>query len=147
MSIDIQTEVLIRRPSAEVAQFMFDPRNDSIWTTGVVESRPLTEGPLRKGSRVERISKFLGRQFGYQYEVVAADGERFVQMHVDEPFPMEIRYELETQPEGTLTRIRAQGDASGFFRLAAPLMSRMVRRNITNDLELLKEYLEARSST
>jgi len=146
MSIDVQTEVLIRRSRAEVAAFMFDPRNDSIWTTGVVECRPLTEGPLRKGSRVERISKFLGRQFGYQYEVVAAESESFVQMHVDEPFPMEIRYELETRPEGTITRIRAQGDATGFFRLAAPLMSRMVRRNITNDLELLKEYLEARAA-
>jgi hypothetical protein len=146
MSIDVQTEVLIRRPCAEVAQFMFDPRNDAIWTTGVVECRPLTEGPLRQGSRVERIVRFLGRQFGYQYEVVAADGERFVQMHVDEPFPMEVRYELEPRPEGTLTRIRAQGDATGFFRLAAPLMSRMVRRNITNDLELLKKHVEARAT-
>lgn len=146
MSIDVQTEVLIRRPRAEVAAFMFDPRNDAIWTTGVVECRPLTDGPLRKGSRVERISKFLGRQFGYQYEVVAADGARFVQMHVDEPFPMEIRYELEVRPEGTLTRIRAQGDATGFFRLASPLMSKMVRRNITHDLELLKQHLEARPS-
>jgi hypothetical protein len=127
--------------------FMFDPCNDAIWTTGVVESRPLTEVPLRTGSRVERISKFLGRQFGYQYKVVAADGERFVQMDVKEPFPMQIRYELESQPEGTLTRIRAQGDATGFFRLAAPLMSRMVRRNITHDLELLKKHLEARAST
>jgi hypothetical protein len=147
MSIDVQTEVLIRRSCAEVAAFMFEPRNDAVWTTGVVECRPLTEGPLRKGSRVERISKFLGRQFGYQYEVVAADGERFVQMHVDEPFPMEIRYELESTPEGTLTRIRAQGDATGFFRLASPLMSRMVRRNITNDLVLLKEHLEARAAS
>lgn len=145
MSIDVQTEILIQRPCAEVAAFMFDPRNDAIWTTGVVECRPLTDGPLRTGSRVERISKFLGRQFGYQYEVVAAD-ERFVQMHVNEPFPMEIRYELEVRPEGTLTRIRAQGDATGFFRLASPLMSKMVRRNITNDLELLKKHLEARPS-
>jgi hypothetical protein len=146
MSINVQTEVLIRRPSTEVAAFMFDPRNDKVWTTGVVECRPLTDGPLRTGSRVERITKFLGRPIGYKYEVVAADGERFVQMHVEEPFPMEVRYELEPRPEGTLTRIRAQGDASGFFRLAAPLMSKMVRRNITNDLELLKKHLEAQPS-
>ncbi len=145
MGIDVQPEVLIRRPRAEVAAFMFEPRNDSIWTTGVVECRPLTGGPLRTGSRVERISRFLGRQFGYQYEVVAAEEGRSVELRVDEPFPMRIRYELEDVPGGTLARIHAQGDATGFFRMAAPLMAPMVRKNITRDLELLKAHLEARA--
>jgi hypothetical protein len=146
MSIDIQTQVVIRRSRAEVAAFMFDPRNDATWTTGVIECRPLTDGPLRAGSRVERVVKFLGRQFGYLYEVSAADADRFVQMHVTQPFPMQVRYELEDVPEGTLARIRAQGDATGFFRMAGPLMAPMVRRNITNDLELLKKHLEAKAS-
>jgi hypothetical protein len=146
MAIDIVTEVRIRRPRAEVAEFMFDPRNDSLWTTGVVESRPLTEGRLRPGSRVDRVSKFLGRRFGYQYEVSAAEGDRSVEIRVAEPFPMQIRYELEDAAGGTLARIRASGEAEGFFKLAAPMMSRMVKRNITNDLETLKEYLEARGA-
>ena len=147
MGIDVKPQVLIRRPRPEVAAFMFEPRNDTIWTTGVVESRPLTDGPLRTGSRVERITKFLGRRFGYQYEVVAADSERYVEMRVEEPFPMQIRYELEDAPEGTLASIRAQGDATGFFRIAGPLMGRMVRRNITNDLETLKKHLETSATT
>jgi hypothetical protein len=50
---------------------MFDPKNYAIWTTGVIECRPLSDGPLHAGSRVERISKFMGKKFGYQYEVVA----------------------------------------------------------------------------
>lgn len=141
MSIDVQPEILIRRPRAQVASFMFEPRNDALWTTGVIECRPLTDGPLRAGARVERVVKFLGRRFGYQYEVVAAD-ERSVEMSVEQPFPMQIRYELEDAPEGTRVRIRARGDASGFFRLASPIMSRMVRRNITADLTALKKHLE-----
>lgn len=141
MSIDVQPEILIRRPRAQVASFMFEPRNDALWTTGVIECRPLTDGPLRAGARVERVVKFLGRRFGYQYEVVAAD-ERSVEMTVEQPFPMQIRYELEDAPEGTRVRIRARGDASGFFRLASPIMSRMVRRNITADLTALKKHLE-----
>jgi hypothetical protein len=145
MAIDVQTEVLIRRPRTEVAAFMFDPTHDAIWTTGVVECRPLTEGRLRAGSRVERVTKFLGRQFGYTYEVVDADEDGFVEMKVEQPFPMRIRYELVDASGGTIARIRARGDATGFFRVAAPFMSRMVRRNITNDLETLKEYLEARA--
>ena len=146
MPIDIQTEVIIHRPRSEVAAFMFDPRNDALWTTGVIECRPLTDGRLRPGSRVERVTKFLGRQFGYTYEVTGADDDRSVDLRVAQPFPMQIRYELEDAAGGTRARIRAAGEAGGFFKVAAPLLSRMVRRNITNDLETLKEYLEAQAA-
>jgi hypothetical protein len=146
MSVDVKPEVLIQRPRAEVAAFMFDPKNDALWTTGVVECTPLTPGRLRTGSKVERVTKFLGRRFGYTYEVTAAEGDTFVEMKVDEPFPMHIRYELQDAAGGTQVSIRARGDATGFFRLAAPFMSRMVKRNITNDLETLKEYLEAQAA-
>ena len=142
MAIDVTAEVLIRRPRAEVAAFMFDPRNDAIWTTGVVESRPLDEGRLRTGSRVDRISKFMGRQFGYRYEVIDASEDGFVEMRVDEPFPMRIRYELTDADGATRASIRARGDATGFFRMAAPVMARMVKKNIGKDLELLKAHLE-----
>lgn len=143
MSIDIRAEVTIQRPRTAVAAYMFDPRNEAVWTTGVVESKPLTDGPMRKGTKVERVSKFMGRQFPYVYEVTDTDADSFVEIKVDNPFPMRIRYELSDAPEGTRASIRASGDATGFFKMAAPLMSRMVKRNIQNDLELLKEVLEA----
>ena len=47
MAIDVSTEVLIRLPREQVATFMFDPAKDKLWTQGVVECRPLTDGPLR----------------------------------------------------------------------------------------------------
>lgn len=143
MAIDISTEVVIARPRPEVAAFMFDPKNDAIWTTGVIESHPHADGPLARGAKVERKVKFLGRRFSYLYEVADAAPDAFVELLVDQPFPMKVRYELEDDPRGTIARIRAQGEPGGFFRMAGPLLSRMVKRNITNDLELLKEYLEA----
>jgi hypothetical protein len=144
MGIDVSPEILMRRPRAQVAAYMFDPTHDKEWTTGVVDCKPLTEGRLRKGSKVERVTRFMGRTFGYTYEVVDADADRFVEMTVTRPFPMHIRYELEDAPEGTRARIRARGDASGFFKLASPLMAPMVRRNIQQDLELLRQHLERR---
>ena len=44
MSTDVRVEVTIHRARTEVAEFMFEPKNDVIWTTGVVDVRPLTEG-------------------------------------------------------------------------------------------------------
>lgn len=142
MSIEVEKDVLIRRNRADVAAYMFDPANDAAWTSGVVTSRPLTEGRLRPGSRVERTTRFLGREFSYVYYVVDTDSQRFVDIRVDRPFPMQVRYELEDTADGTRVHIRARGEARGFFRLAAPLLTLMVGRSIGADLDNLRRELE-----
>lgn len=144
MSTDVRVTVAVRRERAVVAAFMFEPENDPIWTSGVVAVRPAQPGRLRVGSRVERTSRFLGREFSYEYEVIEAEPERLVVMRVEKPFPMLIRYELEVESGSeTHVTIHARGDAGGFYRLAAPLLERMVRRNIENDLAALEAHLEA----
>lgn len=144
MAINVTAEVLIERPRAEVAAFMFDPSKDAVWTTGVVEARPLQEGLLETGARVERVSKFLGRRLEYLIEVTGHSTGEFVEMLTKEPFEMRVRYELEDAgTDATRARIRAAGGGTGFFKLAAPLLGTMVRRSIQNDLENLKAFLDA----
>jgi hypothetical protein len=146
MSVDVRPEIVIDRPRAEVAAYMFEPRNDAAWTNGVVAVKPLTDGPLRTGSRVERVSRFLGREFGYLVEVVDHADAAFVEMKVEQPFPMTIRYELADDGEGrTRVAIHAKGDATGFFRLAGPIMAPMVKSSIAKDLAALKRRVEERS--
>jgi hypothetical protein len=147
MSTDVRVETVIDRPRTEVAAYMFDPRHDAAWTTGVVACRPLTEGRLRTGSRVERTVSFLGRKFSYTYEVTGDDGDRFVEMLVTQPFPMHVRYELDDAgDQRTHVAIHAKGDATGFFRFAAPFMNGMVRKNIARDLAQLKREVESHSA-
>lgn len=141
--MDVVCETHVARPRSQVADYMFDPTHDGLWTTGVVSCRPLVLGRLRPGSRVERTVKFGGREFTYEYSVTSANGDRFVEMSVNNPFPMWIRYELEEDLEGTRVRIRTKGDPKGFFRLAAPLMKGKVRRSITADLGNLKAQVES----
>jgi hypothetical protein len=43
---------------------------------------------------------------------------------------------------GTVFRNRVRGDASGFFRLAAPIQAPLVRRSIQRDAERLRDVLE-----
>jgi len=141
MSVDVRAEVTIARPIGEVAAVMFDPCQDALWTNGVVEAKPMQEGPLRRGARVERVSKFLGRRFEYIIEVVDAS-DRHVDMIATRPFEMKVRYELESDGESTRTAIRTSGGGTTFFRVAGPFLSRMVKRAISNDLEALRKLLE-----
>lgn len=142
MAVDVQPSVLIHRTPAEVAAFMFDPANDLRWTGGITASTPARPGPLTEGATVERTAKFLGRTFTYGYTVTRHEPDRLVELTVDRPFPMTVRYELAEQPGGTLVTIHATGTPGRFFGWATPLMTRSVRKNITADLARLRDCLE-----
>jgi hypothetical protein len=54
-----------------------------------------------------------------------------------------VTYEFEDAGEAaSVMRIRTQGDASGFYRLAGPLLTRAVKRGLERDLGLLKQRVE-----
>ncbi len=143
MSIEVTAAIKIGRARGEVAVYATDASNDPLWIGGVVESGVLSDGPVRQGTRVARVAKFLGRRIEYVNEVIEYDpGVRLVMKSVSGPFPMTISYEFEEAEGGTLTRIHVRGEAEGFFKLAAPVLARFVGRSINRDLETLKRLLE-----
>ena len=68
--------------------------------------------PAGLGGRAD--GAFVGRTFTYRYDVVAGDGQREIELRVENPFPMRVRYLLEEVAEGTRASIHATGDAGGF---------------------------------
>ena len=145
-SVDVRPEAFIRRPRSEVAAFMFDPANDLAWTGGITSSTPARPGRLAQGSTVEREAKFLGRTFTYGYVVSEHEPDRLVELAVEKPFPMTVRYELEDADGGTMVAIHAKGTPGRFFRWATPIMSRQVRKSIQGDLQRLCAALEGDAS-
>jgi hypothetical protein len=143
VTVDVRPEVRIRRPRQDVAEFMFDPRNDLRWTGGITDSCPAQPGPLVEGASVQRTARFLGRSFTYGYLVTAHRPDALVELKVDRPFPMVVRYELADAGDGaTLAAIRATGEPGRFFGWATPLLRRQVQRSISADLERLRVALE-----
>lgn len=142
MTVDVRPNVRIDRPRSEVAAFMFDPRNDLSWTGGITASTPTRPGPLTEGATVDRTARFLGRTFTYRYVVTRHEPDRRLELRVDRPFPMVIRYELDDDATGTAVAIQATGSPGRFFGWATPLLRRRVRRSIGADLERLRACLE-----
>lgn len=140
--VEVEPSVVVHRSPSEVAAFMFDPANDLRWTGGITSSRPARPGPLVTGATVERTARFLGRSFTYGYVVTRHVPDRMVELTVDRPFPMTIRYELAPHPDGTTVTIHATGTPGRFFWWATPLMTRQVRNSITADLNRLRDCLE-----
>ena len=144
MPVDVVTEIEIERPRQAVAAFAADPDNATSWYENIKRVEWETARPLAVGSRVAFVARFLGRTLAYTYEVrELVPGERLVMSTAQGPFPMETTYRWEdASGGGTRMMLRNRGEPAGFKRIAAPLMSRAMRRANEKDLRQLKRILE-----
>jgi hypothetical protein len=96
------------------------------------------------GSRFRFRAEFLRRTLEYTYEVRELEpGRRFVMSTAAGPFPMETTYAWEDAADGaTRMTLRNRGEPSGFAAVAAPVMTRAMRRANDGDLRRLKALLE-----
>jgi hypothetical protein len=144
VAVDVQTEIVIDRPRAEVAAHAADPGNATSWYRNIKRVEWETEPPLAVGSRIAFEAQFLGRTLKYTYEVREhVPGERFVMSTSEGPFPMETTYEWSDAGDGgTRMSLRNRGEPAGFGKVTAPLMAAAMRRANAADLRRLKELLE-----
>ncbi|MEE9094815.1 SRPBCC family protein [Pseudarthrobacter phenanthrenivorans] len=143
--VNVQTEIHINRPRAEVADFAANPENAPRWYVNIHKSQRLDSGPLGPGSKVAFTAKFLGRELKYTYEFVDyVSGEKLVMRTAQGPFPMQTTYTWTDDAGGTRMTLGNSGSPSGFSRLAGLVMEPIIRRETGRDLEKLKSILEAR---
>jgi uncharacterized membrane protein len=144
VAVDVLTEVVIARPSGEVAAYAADPSNAPRWYANIASVRWQTPPPMQIGSRLDFVARFLGRTLAYTYEVVEFEpGQRLVMRTAQGPFPMETTYVFEpVDATHTRMRLRNRGEPAGFTAVAQPLMAAAMRRANTKDLSRLKHLLE-----
>lgn len=142
--VNVQTQIHINRPRAEVAEYAANPDNAPQWYVNIHSSQRLTDGPIRPGSQVAFTAKFLGRELSYTYEFVEfVTGEKLVMRTAQGPFPMQTTYTWTDDDGGTRMTLGNTGSPSGFSRLAGLVMAPMIRRETRKDLQRLKSILEA----
>ena len=147
MSVNVQTEVEIRRGRAKVVAYAADPENAPEWYENIETSEWETSPPLSVGSRMKFTARFMGRRLAYTYEVrELVPGERLVMSTDQGPFPMETTYTWHDAAAGvTRMTLLNRGEPSGFARVAAPMVEAAMRRANRKDLQRLKEILESRA--
>jgi hypothetical protein len=144
VAVDVQSEIQIARPRAEVAAYACDPDNATAWYQNIKAVEWKTPKPLAVGSRIAFLAEFLGRRLAYTYEVTEhVPGERFVMSTTEGPFPMQTTYTWQDTGRGaTLMTLRNRGEPAGFAKVAGVVMATAMRRANRKDLRQLKETLE-----
>ena len=146
MAVDVVTATTIARPVDEVSAYVADPTNAPEWYANIESVTWETEPPVKLGSKVAFVARFLGKRLGYTYEFVDyVPGERVVMRTAQGPFPMETTYTWSPAGDAsTRMTLRNRGEPSGFSKLTAPFMATMMRRANRKDLAALRTLLESR---
>lgn len=148
MNVDVVTEIEIARPRPDVAAYAADPDNATAWYRNIDRVEWRSSRPLRVGSRIAFVARFLGRTIAYTYDVEElVPNERLVMATSEGPFAMETTYAWsDARDGGTRMTLRNRGTPSGFGKLAAPMMGAAMRRANRADLRRLKRILEREAS-
>jgi uncharacterized membrane protein len=142
----VVVEQEIERPAEVVWEYMENVEHNPEWLSNMRSARWTTEPPIAVGSRYDQLARFLGKDVRTSFEVTELEAGRSITISSlpGSSFPIRITREVERLgPQRTRVREMAEGDSSGFYRLAEPLMRPMVRRNIVSAYRRLKQLLES----
>ena len=140
-SFEISVE--IDRPVEEVFRYFTDIARIPEWN-GIVEKATPSEHPIKVGSTVQIRMRLLGRRIDATQEIREYEPNRNVVIRTPAPIAVTDTFAFDPIGAGrTRLSYSTVGQVNGFFKLADPIVVRVAKKQLTAQLETLKELLEA----
>jgi uncharacterized membrane protein len=139
----VEIKITIYRPAQEVFDYLANFENNPQWQAGMQSAHFTSEGDLRVGTTYAQVASFLGRRIETNFEVIEYEaGQRVKIKSTSGSFPIQVLRAVTASEDGAQVHAVIEGDAGGFFKIFAPLLNWMVRRQICGDYANLKRILE-----
>lgn len=140
----VQTRTATARPVAEVFAILSNPENNPKWSSGSIEAKMTSIGPIGVGSTWRSVGRFLGRNIESELEATEFEENRkLVAKSKSGPVPFQASMTFEPADGGTRVNATFEAEPGGFFKLAEPLVIKMAKRQFQGDLDNLKDLMEA----
>jgi len=141
-TFDVSTT--IKRPVEDVFAVLSNVENNPKWSSVALEAEQTSPGPIGVGTTARFVGKFLGRRIESESEVTEFEPNRkYSWKSKSGPFPIKASTTFEQIEGGTRVNTTAEAEPGGFFKLAEPLMMSMGKRQFQNDLDNLRDLMEA----
>lgn len=145
--VHIVGKVVINRPVEDVFDFVADERNEPRYNPNMLRVEKITEGPVSLGTRFLAESRTRGGTAEMTIEITGYERPRRMTSttHLS---AMDIQGTLtfDPVPDGTRMRWSWELKPRGVYRLLAPLVGRMGRRQEETIWTSLKRYLESQAT-
>ena len=136
----------IRRSPQDVYAYLRDLNHLPEWSGFVLEAQNVRHPTVDREGQYTAVGKFLGRRYELPFRaVVTEDPFTLLLETTGGPIPHSWRYTVTPRGEGTDLKVVMEGDPGTFFKLAAPIVLKVVQRQMQTDMLALKELLEAQA--
>jgi uncharacterized membrane protein len=140
-----QTSIVIQRPVAEVFALVSNYQNSPLWVSGALDHQKVTPGPIGVGTVIRTRGHFMGQPIETTRTVIAYEpNARYAFRSAYRQVPFTTTFVFEPLPAKRATRLTAtvEGEPTGIYKAAMPLILNMVRQQLEGDLRRLKKLLE-----
>jgi hypothetical protein len=145
--INVSSHIEIRRAREQVGDYAMNLDNARKWHGNLRSLEWITPPPLAVHSRIRVVTDLFGQCLNATYEIVSLSPAERLVMRADRPFPIEMRYILESiTPARTRVTIRGRVEPEGFLTFLGPIIANELRKLHRNDLLRLKKMLESERS-
>lgn len=145
--IKIESSISINRKPGDVFAYIANFENNPTWQSGMIRAHFTSEKPLGVGSTYTQEARFMGRQVESDFTVIEYEPDRLIKITTTSgSFPITVTRTVAAEGQGTLVRAIVEGDATGFIKIAEPIMRIMVQRSVDADYRRLKSLLETSQS-
>ena len=141
--IKVNSSSTIKRPAGEVFEFVGDQDNAQKWLGGWLETRPTSKTEGVGFTWVDMIEVF-GRRVETEFQLTEFEpAQKIAFKSIRGSFPLSGAYSFAQSGEGTAVSFDLQGEPGGFFKLAEPLLARMLQRQWDTNVANLKDVMES----
>jgi carbon monoxide dehydrogenase subunit G len=144
--MEFSNAITIERPPHDVFAFVSDLENVPKWNYAIAETRKASEGPVTVGTTYRQVRSLPNRSEETLRVTEFEPDRRFAFEGGLGPFEGTLTYELEEIGGSTRLTNKADLEARGIAKLAAPIASGRVRGAVAENLETLKQLLERQAT-
>ena len=141
----VEQSVFVNLPAEEIFAYLSNLENLADWSGVVISARKISSGDMLVGTTVRCTIRILGRWFDSTYEIVECVPDRYLSFKsITSVAPSLICYQLEPL-EGSGTNVSVEEIihfTGGYLGFAETVITRVINRQIANDLQTLKDLLE-----
>jgi len=145
----VEHNVFINLPAEEIFAYLSNLENLADWCSVVISARKISSEEMLIGTTVRCTIRILDRWFDTTYEIIECVPSRYLTIKsITGVAPILSCFRFEPM-EGGGTNVSLEEFihfTGGFLGFAEPVVTSVIRRQIANDLQTLKDLLETAAS-